>query len=150
MIIICLCFYNFQNNSQDRKVLQCRTTKLLSQKRRHIAAFCISFYWQKGTRPKKRRDYYLKKSPSSCILHQSHCKRMLWLRQNRKIYCEIERIEKKINCDFKRLSNPLCSLPARLSLYVPYNAFYAEHCVSFYYDLSYYSLMHFESNASIA
>ena len=31
----------------------------------------------KGTHPEKRRDYYLKKSPSNSILHQSHCKRML-------------------------------------------------------------------------
>ena len=62
--------------------LRCRTTKLLSQKRHHLAAFCISFYWQRGTRPEKRRDYYLKKSPSSGILHQLHCKRMLWLRPN--------------------------------------------------------------------
>ena len=56
--------------------LRCRTTKLLSQKRCHLAEFCISLYWQRGTCPEKRRDYYLKKSPSSGILHQSHCKRM--------------------------------------------------------------------------
>ena len=39
--------------------MQCRTTKLRSQKRRHLAVFCISFYWQRGTRLEKRRDYYL-------------------------------------------------------------------------------------------
>ena len=45
--------------------LRCRSTKWLSQKKRHLAVFSISFYWQRGTRPEKRRDYYLKKSPSS-------------------------------------------------------------------------------------
>ena len=44
------------------KPFGCRTTKLLSQKRHHLAIFCISFLWQKGTCPEKRRDYYLKKS----------------------------------------------------------------------------------------
>ena len=57
-------------------IFACRTTKLLSQKRRHLAVFCISFLWQKGTRLEKRRDYYLKKKPSSGILHQSNCSRI--------------------------------------------------------------------------
>jgi hypothetical protein len=39
----------------------CRTTKLLSQKRHHLAVFCISFLSQRRTLPEKRRDYYLKK-----------------------------------------------------------------------------------------
>ena len=64
------------------KPFGCRTTKLLSQKRHHLAIFCISFLWQRGTRPEKRRDYYLKKSPSSGILHQLHCQWMLWFRLN--------------------------------------------------------------------
>ena len=64
------------------KLLRCRTTKLLSQKRRYLAVFCISFYWQRGPAEKKRRDYYLKNSLSNGILHQSHRKRMMWLRSN--------------------------------------------------------------------
>ena len=39
------------------KVIGCRTTK-----RRHLATFCISFLWQRGTCPENRKDYYLKKS----------------------------------------------------------------------------------------
>ena len=62
--------------------LGCRTTKLPSQKRHYLAVFCISFYWQRRPAQKKRRDYYLKKSPSNGLLHQSHRKRMLWLRPN--------------------------------------------------------------------
>ena len=45
-----------------QRVFQCRTTKLLSQKRRHLAIFCISFLWQRGTCPEKRKDYFLNKS----------------------------------------------------------------------------------------
>ena len=60
----------------------CRTTKLVSQKRRHLAVYCISFLWQMGTRPEKRRDYYLKNKPSSGILQQSNRNRLLWLCPN--------------------------------------------------------------------
>ena len=49
--------------------LRYRTTKLSFQKK---TPPCISFYWQWGTHPEKRSDYYLKKFPS--------CKWMLWLR----------------------------------------------------------------------
>ena len=38
-----------------QRVFQCRTTKLLSQKRRHLAIFCISFLWQRGTHPEKKK-----------------------------------------------------------------------------------------------
>ena len=51
-------------------------------KRDYLAIFCISFYWQRGPIQKKRRDYYLKKSPSNGILHQSHRKWMLWPHPN--------------------------------------------------------------------
>ena len=60
----------------------CRTTKLLSQKRRHLAVFSISFLWQKGTRPEKRKDYYLNKKPSRGILHRSNLNRLLWILPN--------------------------------------------------------------------
>ena len=63
-------------------LLRCRIIKLLSRKRRHLVVFCISFYWPRGICPEKRRDCYLKKSPSSGILHQWTCKQMFWLRLN--------------------------------------------------------------------
>ena len=57
------------------------TTKLLSQKRHHLAIFCISLHWQRGTTQKKE-EITVSKSLSSIILHGSHCNRMLWLRPN--------------------------------------------------------------------
>ena len=57
---------------------RCRTTKLLSQKRRHLAVFCISFLWQKGTCLEKRKYYYLNKKSSSGILHRSNRNQLLW------------------------------------------------------------------------
>ena len=57
---------------------RCRTTKLLSQKRRNLAVFCISFLWQKGTRLEKRKYYYLNKKSSSGILHRSNRNQLLW------------------------------------------------------------------------
>ena len=65
-----------------QRVFQCRTTKLLSQKRRHLAIFCISFLWQRGTRPENRRDYSNQKNPSIGLLHRSNCNRLLWIRPN--------------------------------------------------------------------
>ena len=61
--------------------MRCRTTKLLSQRRRYLAIFFISFYWQGGSTQKKKR-LLSQKSPSNGILHQSHRKRLLWLRPN--------------------------------------------------------------------
>ena len=57
-------------NSKDG-YLRCRTTKLLFQKRLSSG---ILLLLTRGDRPEKRRYYYLKKSPSNCILHQSHSK----------------------------------------------------------------------------
>ena len=68
-------------------IFRCRTTKLLSQKRRHLAVFCISFLWQRRTRPEKRRRLLpQKKRPSSCILHWSNRIWLLWLRPNSRIH----------------------------------------------------------------
>ena len=53
----------------------------------HLAIICISFLWQKGTWPEKRRDCYLKKrgkKPVSGILHRSNRNWLLWLRPNRR------------------------------------------------------------------
>ena len=62
-----------------------RTTKLLSQKRRrHLAIFCIRFLWRGGPIQEKRRDHYLKKKPSSGILHQSNCSRIRLNNENSK------------------------------------------------------------------
>ena len=46
----------------------CRTTKLLSQKRRHLAVFSISFLWQRGTRPEKKKSLLSKYKPSRVVL----------------------------------------------------------------------------------
>ena len=46
------------------------------QKRRHLAVFSISFLWQRGTCPEKRKDYYLNKKPSRGILHRSNLNRL--------------------------------------------------------------------------
>ena len=54
--------------------LQCRTRKLLSQKRRHLAAFCISFYWQRWTCPEKEEITISKNDPLAvfCINHTAN------------------------------------------------------------------------------
>ena len=49
--------HNMQKISSIQWIIstfRCRTTKLLSQKRCHIVVFCISFLWQRGTRPEKK------------------------------------------------------------------------------------------------
>ena len=58
-----------------------KTTKLLSQKRCHLAFFCISFIWPKGNHPEKK--YYLKKchSLSSVFFYQCYdeCYDFIWI-----------------------------------------------------------------------
>ena len=54
----------------------------MSQKRGHLALFCISILWQRGTHPQKKNILLSQKKPSSGILHQSNCNRLLWLHPN--------------------------------------------------------------------
>ena len=77
-----LLFWGNDLSSKERLRFRfgCRKTKLLSQKRRYTAIFCISFLWQRGTYAEKRRDYEItisKKPSSSSILHRSNCNRLL-------------------------------------------------------------------------
>jgi hypothetical protein len=63
------------------KIVQTLFTKQMDFISIHLLVICISLLWQRGTRPEKRRDYYIKKkkkSPSS-ILHWSNCNLLLWL-----------------------------------------------------------------------
>ena len=59
----------------ERHNFWCRTTKLLSQMRRHLAIICISFL-------SKNKRLLSQKKPPSSILHRSNCNWFLWLRLN--------------------------------------------------------------------
>ena len=50
------------------RLFGCRTTKLLSQMKRHLAIFCISFLWQRGTRLEKKKKLLSQKKRSHLVV----------------------------------------------------------------------------------